>query len=67
LTATLGSASGVIAMPNLNTIDIGSSVSAQVSFSTVATGASTLKIGGTYGPGIGGSGSFSSTKRITIP
>ena len=66
-TATLGSASGVIAMPNLSTIGVGSSVSAQVSFSTAATGASMLRLGGTYGPGIAGSGSFSSTKRTTIP
>ena len=65
--ATLGSASGVIAMPNLNTINIGSSTSAQVSFTTAATGASMLKIGGTYGPGIAGNGSFSNTKRTTIP
>ena len=49
-------------MPNLNTINIGSSVSAQVSFTTAATGASMLKVGGTYGPGIAGSGSFSSNK-----
>ena len=64
---TLGSANGVIDLPNLDTVNIGASVSAQVTFITVATGASTLKIGGTYGPGIAGSGSFSSTKRSTIP
>jgi hypothetical protein len=66
-TAMLGSTSGVIEMPNLNTINIGSSVSAQVSFTTAATGASKLTIGGTYGPGIAGTGSFSTTKRTTIP
>ena len=65
--AMLGSASGVIAMPNLNAIDIGSTVSTEVSFTTTATGASMLKIGGTYGPGIAGSGSLSSSKRTTIP
>ena len=65
--ALLGSANGVIAMPYLNTINMGSSVSAQVSFTTAATGASMLKIGGTYGPGIAGSGLFSTTKRTTIP
>ena len=64
---SLGSANGVIAMPNLNTINIGSSVSAQVSFTTAATGASMLKVSGTYGPGIAGSGSFSSNRRTTIP
>ena len=64
---TLGSANGVIAIPNLNTINVGSSVSAQVSFTTSATGASMLKLGGTYGPGIAGSGSFSNTRRTTIP
>lgn len=65
--ATLGPAIGVFLMPYLNTIDIGSTVSTEVSFTSVATGSSTLKIAGTYGPGIAGSGSLSSSKRTTIP
>ena len=66
-TAILGSASGEITLPNLTTINMGASASTQITFTTAATGASQLKIGGTYGPGMAGSGSFNSTRRTTIP
>ncbi len=65
--AMLGSTSGIVVPSNLGTINIGASASAGVSFTTAATGASLLKFNGTFGPGVGGSGSFSSTKRVTIP
>jgi hypothetical protein len=65
--AMLGSANGIVAPSNLGTINIGASAGALVSFTTAATGSSLLKFSGTYGPGVGGSGSFSSTRRVTIP
>jgi hypothetical protein len=65
--AMLGSTNGIVVPSNLGTINIGGSASAEASFTTAATGASLLKFNGTYGPGVGGSGSFGSTKRVTIP
>ena len=53
--------------PNLGTINMGASASTQVSFTTAATGSALLKVSGAYGPGIGGSGTLGSTKRVTIP
>ncbi len=66
-TALLGAASGLVALPNLTTINMGASASTQITFTTAAIGASILRVGGTFGPGIGGSGTFSSTRRVTIP
>ncbi len=65
--AMLGSTGGVFGSPSLGTVDIGASASTQVSFTTAATGSALLKFNGSYGPGIGGSGTLSSTKRVTVP
>ena len=61
-TAMLGSTAGLIAAPNLNIINFGGSVSPHV-FTSGASGTAMFKLGGTYGPGIGGRGSFGSTTR----
>jgi uncharacterized protein YjiK len=65
--AMLGSTGGVFLSPNLGTIQLGASASTQVSFTTAATGSALLKFNGSYGPGIGGSGTLGSTKRVIIP
>lgn len=61
-TAMLGGTSGTLLPQSLGTINPGSSVSTTVNFATMSTGPSTLTIGGTFT-----GGTFSSTKRVTIP
>jgi len=61
-TATLGGTPGTPLPQSLGTINPGSSVNTTVNFATASTGSSTLVLGGTYT-----GGTFSSTKRVTIP
>jgi len=61
-TATLGGTPGTPLPQSLGTIAPGASVNTTVSFATMSTGPSTLVLGGTYT-----GGTFSSTKRVTIP
>ncbi len=61
-TATLGGTPGTPLPQSLGTINPGSSVNTTVNFATSSTGSSTLALGGTYT-----GGTFSSTKRVTIP
>ncbi|HEV2905094.1 MAG TPA: hypothetical protein VGW32_08610, partial [Pyrinomonadaceae bacterium] len=65
--ATLGSTGGSFVSQKLGTINMGASASTQVSVITAATGSALLRVSGVYGPGIGGSGTLGSTKRVTIP
>jgi hypothetical protein len=61
-TAMLGSTSGTPLPQSLGTINPGSSATATVNFATSSTGPSTQTTGGTFT-----GGTFSSTKRVSIP
>ena len=61
-TATLGGTPGTPLPQSLGTINAGTSVNTTVNFATSSTGSSTLALAGTYT-----GGTFSSTKRVTIP
>jgi uncharacterized protein YjiK len=65
--AMLGSTGASFVSPNLGTINMGASANTQVTFTTAATGSALLKVSGVYGPGMGGSGTLGSTKRVSIP
>lgn len=61
-TAMLGATSGTPLPQSLGTINPGSSVDTLVTFATASTGSSTLTLGGTFT-----GGTFSSTRRVSIP